>query len=166
MTNVQMREILYAISAMLLASSVIIMLYIIFTPGVIPFFDKTRLDMDFVNELMNGVAGDEAGSSFINTAKFYSAIGSVMDLRAFLALVGAVNLWLVYREVTSIIQICLTLIWSIVVTILVMNAAGKDVITVCLVTISTVWLLYRPICISSISFIALLYGLYALIFRE
>jgi hypothetical protein len=168
MTNAQMRKALFLTSMVCLTSTMLLLVWATFTSGNVPFFDNARMDQNYINDLMHGVKGtSQANGAFENTAQFYSVIqSSLMDARIFLVLLGVVNFWLVYRYVTRVSQIFLTLAWTMVAIILVLNAAGKDAITVCLMFACTVWLLGRPVNLFTFAVIAGLYSLYALLFRE
>ena len=84
---------------MMLGVSIFLLVVVIYTPGALPFFAAARLDADFIADVAHNIAAtSDPDPSFATTVSFYNVIGSIMDVKLFLALVGCLTFWSVYRK--------------------------------------------------------------------
>jgi len=153
-------------SATVLGISVFLLVIAVYTPGTLPFFAAARLDADFIVDVAHNIAStSDVDPSFAATVSFYNVIGSIMDVKIFLALVGCLTFWSVYRKARTWNQIFLAAVWTTVSIILVLNTPGKDVIAVCLTFATAILIRVTRGSIYSVIAACVLYGLYAWIFR-
>ena len=154
-------------SAMMLSVSVFLLVIVVYTPGNLPFFHAARNDADYIADVTHNIAMTyDADPSFAVIVNLFNFIGSFMDVRIFLALVGCLTFWAVYRSAITWFQIFLAALWISVSIISVLNAPGKDVIVVCLIFATAILIRVTRGNILAVISACVLYALYAWIFRS